>query len=107
MPWIQDRLRSAATRSKETFASWPVIFQSIVTIFFLLPEILNTFIGLEGIMPILSEIPIRSRIDIILSFSIAIFASLQYKINKTLLIIEQNRERDREHDRQALAPRER
>ncbi len=90
-PCIQDRLLSAATRSKDIFASWPILFQFIILIFFLLPEILDSLLGIKGIMPILSEIPIEGRIGIIFSSSVAVFSSVQYTSAKNRNKIEDSR----------------
>ena len=81
--WIQDRIRLAATRSKEIFASWPVICLTIlILIFITLPEFLTLAIGRETIIPILSEISLEGRFAILFSFSVALFTSMQYILEK-------------------------
>lgn len=91
MPCIQDRLRSAATRSKELFASWPVICISSVLIFLLLPEILSYLLKEKVILPILSNISIDIRISLVFSSSIAVFSSIQYISAKNRVRIEDAR----------------
>jgi len=91
-PCIQDRLRSAAMRSKEIFAVWPIICLTIlILIIITLPEILTIAIGRKVIIPIFSQISLEARFGILFSFTVALFSSLQYKINKSILRIEQQR----------------
>lgn len=91
-PCIQDRLLAVAVRSKEIFASWPIICLTIIILIIItLPEILTLIIGRKVIIPILSEISLEGRLGILFSFSVALFSSLQYKINKSLLRIEEQR----------------
>lgn len=90
MPCIQDRLRSLATRSKEIFASWPIICQQIILIVLILPEILNRIFGKE-IINILPEFTLEIKINFILGTSMALFTAMQYKVNKSLLRIEEQR----------------
>ena len=91
-PCIQDRLRSIISRARYIFASWPIICLTIlILIIITLPEILTLTIGREVIIPILSQISLESRFTILFSFSVALFSSLQYKINKSLLMIEEQR----------------
>lgn len=79
-PCIQDRLRSAATRSKEIFASWPIICLTIlVLIIITLPEILTLTIGRKVIIPLFSQISLEGRIGILFSFSVVLFSSVQYR----------------------------
>jgi len=47
--------------------------------------------GMKGIMPILSGIPIQSRIGIVFSSSVAVFSSVQYISAKTRNKIEDSR----------------
>jgi len=77
-PCIQDRLRSAAMRSKEIFASWPVISLILIIsiIIVALPEILTHLIGRKVLIPIFSEISLENRFTILFSFSIVTFSSL-------------------------------
>lgn len=91
-PCIQDRLRSVAMRSKNIFASWPIICLTIIILIIIkLPEILPIIYGREVMIPILSEISLEGRFVILFSFSVAIFSSLQYKMNKSILKIEEQR----------------
>lgn len=79
-PCIQDRLRSLATRSKEIFASWPVICLTIlVLIIITLPEILTLTIGRKVIIPLFSQLSLEGRIGILFSFSVVLFSSVQYR----------------------------
>jgi len=92
-PCIQDRLRSAAMRLKEIFASWPIISLIVIISIFIVarPEILTNLIGREVLIPIFSEVSLESRFDIIFSIAMILLVSLQYKINKSLLRIEEQR----------------
>jgi len=91
-PCIQDRFRSIISRARDIFASFPIICLTIlILIIITLPEILTLAYGREVIIPIFSKISLENRFMIIFSFSVALFSSLQYKINKSILRIEQQR----------------
>jgi len=99
---IQDRLRSAATRAKEMFASWPIFFITILFLIFItLPEFLTLAIGRETIIPILSQISLEGRFGIFSSIAMILILLKQNQINKSFLKFEQERDRSirrKEHD---------
>lgn len=79
-PCIQDRLRTIAVRSKDIIEFFQIICLTIILLMFIvIPEILPIIYGREVIIPIFSQISLEGRFTIVISSSVILFSSAQYR----------------------------